>query len=137
MLFEKGTGSFYSYIPSAVFAQCGYQINICTKEVLDKYLRKLNTWPKAPPYFCLNRWIHLFLLMVIVISLSRIAVTLCRLASSLCLQKRIRFDSHGVMYSKQRCSIQCLGGKITLLAQMVHKYAINDYLKIKDWEEKM
>lgn len=66
--------------------------------------------------------------MVIVISLSRIAVTLCRLASSLCLQKRTRLDSHGVMYSKQRC-FNSIPGKKILLVEMVNNNYIKNHFK--------
>ena len=106
-------GTVFSIAISLVqcFAQCGYQINICTKEVLDMYLRKLNTCPRLPHIFAWIDGYICFSFMVIVISLSRIAVTLCRLASSLCLQKRTRFDSHGVMYSKQRCFNSIPGGE--------------------------
>ncbi len=41
--------------------------------------------------------------MVMLMSLSRIMATFCRLFSSLWRQKRVRLESQGVMYSRQRC----------------------------------
>lgn len=64
---------------------------------------KVHTCPRLPQILAWMEGYICFSFMVIVISLSRIAVTRCRLASSLCLQKRTKFDSQGVMYSRQRC----------------------------------
>ncbi len=61
------------------------------------------TWPKLPHIFACMEGYICFSLMVIVMSLSRIAVTRCRLASSLCLQKRTKLRSQGVIYSRHRC----------------------------------
>jgi len=61
------------------------------------------TWPRLPQILAWMEGYICFSLIVMVMSLSRMAVTRWRLASSLCLQKRTRFRSHGVMYSRQRC----------------------------------
>lgn len=63
----------------------------------------VSTCPRLPHIFAWMEGYICFSFIVIVISLSRIAVTRWRLASSLCLQNRTRFDNHGVMYSRQRC----------------------------------
>lgn len=61
------------------------------------------TWPRLPQILAWMEGYICFSFIVIVISLSRMAVTRWRLASSLCLQKRTKFRSQGVMYSRQRC----------------------------------
>lgn len=61
------------------------------------------TCPRLPHILAWMEGYICFSFIVIVISLSRIAVTRWRLASSLCLQNRTRLDSQGVIYSRQRC----------------------------------
>lgn len=62
-----------------------------------------STCPKLPHILAWMEGYICFSFIVIVISLSRIAVTRWRRASSLCLQKRTRFNNQGVIYSRQRC----------------------------------
>lgn len=61
------------------------------------------TWPRLPQILAWIEGYICFSFIVMVMSLSKMAVTRWRLASSLCLQKRTRLSSQGVMYSKQRC----------------------------------
>lgn len=63
----------------------------------------LFTWPRLPQILAWMEGYICFSLIVMVMSLSKMAVTRWRLASSLCLQKRTRFSSQGVMYSRHRC----------------------------------
>ena len=61
------------------------------------------TWPRLPQILA---WIEGYIStssIVNVISLSKMSATFCLLASSECLQKRTKFGSHGVMYSRHKC----------------------------------
>lgn len=71
----------------------------------NKFVREFEglTCPKLPHIFACMEGYICFSLMVIVISLSKMAVTRCRLASSLCLQNRTKLRSQGVIYSRHRC----------------------------------